>query len=218
MDNIDVVKLPSAASNENLQMLSYQLDLECNRIALKEVNWPTECSNLPDVHFRIAHNDRYLFLKFDVRENEFRATELTDRGAVWEDSCVELFIQPENDQGYYNLEFNAIGTVLVGYGEGRARRMTCDSEITNSILRDSILKWNNEDRNAAHYEWSLTVKIPYTVFFKHTFIPEPGVILKANLYKCGNKLPHPHFISWHPIKTEKPDFHRPEYFGTLTFK
>ncbi|MFR4039417.1 MAG: carbohydrate-binding family 9-like protein, partial [Butyricimonas faecalis] len=39
-----------------------------------------------------------------------------------------------------------------------------------------------------------------------------------NIHKCGNKLPHPHFVTWNPIPTEKPDFHRPEFFGTLIFK
>ncbi|MBO7233161.1 MAG: hypothetical protein J6V16_08435, partial [Bacteroidales bacterium] len=28
----------------------------------------------------------------------------------------------------------------------------------------------------------------------------------------------PHYLSWQPINTEKPDFHRPEFFGTLYCK
>ena len=27
-----------------------------------------------------------------------------------------------------------------------------------------------------------------------------------------------HFLSWRPIRTEKPDFHRPEFFGEVTFE
>jgi hypothetical protein len=28
----------------------------------------------------------------------------------------------------------------------------------------------------------------------------------------------PHYVTWNPIKTEKPDFHQPSYFGLLKFK
>ena len=30
-----------------------------------------------------------------------------------------------------------------------------------------------------------------------------------------DKTAHPHYLSWSPIGTEKPDFHRPEFFGEL---
>ena len=39
--------------------------------------------------------------------------------------------------------------------------------------------------------------------------------IRANFYKCGDKTAHPHFLSWSPVSTEKPDFHRPEFFGEL---
>lgn len=40
----------------------------------------------------------------------------------------------------------------------------------------------------------------------------------ANFYKCGDKLQTPHFLSWNPINLEKPNFHCPEFFGTLNFE
>ncbi len=43
-------------------------------------------------------------------------------------------------------------------------------------------------------------------------------LLKANFYKCGDELQTPHFLSWNPIEIEKPDFHRPDFFGTLRFE
>ena len=65
MDTIDIVKFPPYASNETLQVLSYHLDRECNRITLKEVNWPDTYPYRPDIHFRIAYNEQHIFLKFD---------------------------------------------------------------------------------------------------------------------------------------------------------
>ena len=37
--------------------------------------------------------------------------------------------------------------------------------------------------------------------------------MKGNVYKCGDMLPHPHFLSFFPIHLPKPDFHRPDFFG-----
>jgi hypothetical protein len=45
-----------------------------------------------------------------------------------------------------------------------------------------------------------------------------GKTCRANFYKCGDDLPEPHFLSWNNIIADKPDFHLPQYFGTLTFE
>ena len=63
--------------------------------------------------------------------------------------------------------------------------------------------------------WELALVIPATVFSKYPICLEEGGRLRANFYKCGDDLPVPHFVSWNPITTEKPNFHRPECFGEL---
>ena len=65
--------------------------------------------------------------------------------------------------------------------------------------------------------WTITMAIPFGVFYLH----KPGNIgnksLKANFYKCGDKLSIRHYLSWNKIETGKPDFHQPGYFGLLNF-
>jgi hypothetical protein len=39
-----------------------------------------------------------------------------------------------------------------------------------------------------------------------------GLTLRGNLYKCADKSKTPHYLSAFPVETEKPDFHRPEFF------
>jgi hypothetical protein len=56
--------------------------------------------------------------------------------------------------------------------------------------------------------------IPAAVFGLAAF---DGLRARGNFYKCGDKLPVPHYLSWAPIATPRPDFHRPEYFDTLMF-
>ena len=45
-----------------------------------------------------------------------------------------------------------------------------------------------------------------------------GLKVKGNVYKCGDMLPHPHFLSFFPIDLPKPDFHRPDFFGSVEFE
>ena len=48
--------------------------------------------------------------------------------------------------------------------------------------------------------------------------PLYGARMKANFYKCGDKLQTPHFLSWNRIDLPSPNFHRPDFFGTLEFE
>ncbi|MBR6089456.1 MAG: hypothetical protein IKP86_05955, partial [Anaerolineaceae bacterium] len=41
--------------------------------------------------------------------------------------------------------------------------------------------------------------------------------LRANIYKCGDQTVNKHYLSWNPIDSEKPDFHRPEDFGIMYY-
>ena len=66
--------------------------------------------------------------------------------------------------------------------------------------------------------WEVALIIPYKVFFKHQIDSLDGKEIKANFYKCGDELQTPHFLSWNALEIDQPDFHRPDFFGTLEFE
>jgi hypothetical protein len=59
----------------------------------------------------------------------------------------------------------------------------------------------------------MTVQIPAPVLGVQSF---DGVQLRGNLYKCADKAKTPHYLSAFEVGTEKPDFHRPEFFRDFT--
>jgi hypothetical protein len=67
------------------------------------------------------------------------------------------------------------------------------------------------------YTWTLTVAIPVDLF-TDVATPLSGSTLRGNFYKCGDKLPRAHYLSWSPIDTPRPSFHEPGFFGTLVFE
>lgn len=181
------------------------------REAIAVIPWK-EFAYRPDVRFCMGYTSGAIFLKFFVTEMSLRAQVTEINGNVWEDSCVEFFISFD-DQGYYNIECNCIGTIHAAFGKARRGRILLEKKLIGTIGKQVIIR-NREDEK----EWQLALALPLSVFVHHRVHSLQGVTCRANFYKCGDLLPEPHFVSWTPIDTAEPDFHVPQFFGTLQFE
>ena len=65
--------------------------------------------------------------------------------------------------------------------------------------------------------WEASWSIPLA--FLRQFCPEAAFAgeWRANVYKCGDRTVRPHYLSWNPVASDTPDFHRPQDFGVLDF-
>lgn len=175
--------------------------------AISCVNWQ-EYPYAPEVVFRLAWSDKALALMFEVKEEHVRAVAMEDNGKVWEDSCVEFFVGNPVGEGYFNFEMNCIGTVLAAKRTSRHDASHFPQEKMTKIRRISSLEHIPTDsRNKGQQWWAVEV-IPFDLIGLDK-APEK---LRANFYKCGDHCDTPHFLSWAPIETPQPDFHRPEFF------
>ena len=195
--------------------LDTALELGGARFDVACVNWPETFPYAPLCSGRVARTKDALVVDFRVSGLDLRAQNTEDNGRQWEDSCVEVFIKDPNKADYYNFEINALGKVLACYGpvrEGRTRR---PQEQMKKILRFAHLEGGPLDKEGVQ-TWRVGVVIPFELIGV-----DPGNLphsIRANFYKCGDKTAHPHYLSWSPIDTPKPDFHRPEFFGELLLK
>ncbi len=165
----------------------------------------------------IAYSEHEIFLKYYVTETYFKAEKTSSNEMVCEDSCVEFFVSPENDGIYYNLEFNAIGTCLLGEGKDRLTSTRVNPEIISKIRRLTTAGGEPIKERTGEFTWSITIAIPFEVFFRHQVKSLKGKIFRANFYKCGDMLTVPHYVTWNPVGTRNPDYHQPEHFGLLKF-
>ncbi|MDR1865109.1 MAG: hypothetical protein LBR08_05995 [Bacteroidales bacterium] len=200
---------PKASWNELLVALS---PVKWTDIGV--VNWK-EYPYRPWVQFRMACSGEEFLLQYQVREKYIRAMASGDNGEVWKDSCVEFFVSPFDDGIYYNFEFNCAGVCLLAAGAGRNEREKAPLEIVAEIRRLPSLGRAAFQERKGEAEWNLLLAIPYACLFKHPQYTTERKSMKANFYKCGDDLTEPHFLSWRPVKTDKPDFHRPEFFGNI---
>lgn len=180
-------------------------------------NWAAEYPYAPKATFSAAHNGTHLFLTFRVDEECTAAVVTEDNGPVWTDSAVEFFISFD-DKGYYNFEFSCIGKALLGFRKTKPDVTHAEADIMKTIRRVSSLGEANFEERTGENHWELHVTIPATAFFAHDFATLDGLKARANVYKCGDNLSKPHFLSWQPIRTEKPNFHVPEFFGDVEFE
>jgi len=176
------------------------------------LNWPDAYGYAPECQFHIARGKDCLAVVFDVKGKDLRAKNLDDNGSSWEDSCCEFFISPDGKE-YYNMEVTCIASVLMAKGEGRNNRARLDLEEVNKVQRWSTLPHEEMEVEGGDHEWSIGVLVPYSVIgLDGENLPET---VGANFYKCGDLTATPHFVTWNPVGTPSPDFHRPEFFGTL---
>lgn len=180
------------------------------------VNWPEAFPERPLAGFRMAHNGTELFIRFTVNEEITLAQIKEDNGEVWTDSCVEFFLALD-DSGYYNFEFTCIGKALLGFRKERLKATHATPEIMQTIKRYATLGKNNFEEKSLGKAWDLTVAIPASALFKHEVKQWKGLKAHVNLYKCGDNLTKPHYLSWAPIDTAEPNFHVPRCFTEVTF-
>jgi hypothetical protein len=199
-----------------LKEVSSRLDKIGPGIPVEAINWESYRYK-PEVKFNIAYSEKEILLKYYVTEGFVKAEKTESNQMVCEDSCVEFFVSPEEDGIYYNLEFNPIGTCLFGTGTCRADRAPGPVDVIEGIRRWGSLGDSPFRERTGECFWNITIAIPKEVFFRHRIEEFKGKTFRANFYKCGDKLTHPHYLTWNPVKTSNPDYHRPEYFGMLRF-
>ena len=155
-----------------------------------------------------------LVVDFRVSGLDLRAQNKEDNGSQWEDSCVEFFVEDPDGSVYYNFEINALGKVLACAGPDRSHRTPRPEEEMKAIARfASVSKVDTEKEGLQN--WRVCIIIPFELIgIDPENLPKK---IRANFYKCGDKTAHPHYVSWAPIDTPQPDFHRPEFFGELRF-
>ena len=184
--------------------------------AIDTINW-MQFSYRPKVEFRMVYSDFAFLLHYKVKEQAVRAIATADNGEVWKDSCVEFFFAPANDGIYYNFEFNCIGTCLLAAGLSSRGREYAPSSLISTIRRQPSIGLRPFNEHKRETKWELALVIPYTCLFKHHGLSLAGKTASANFYKCGSGLTVPHYLSWNPIRTNRPDFHRPDFFGSVRF-
>lgn len=202
--------------NNTIQACRYEKREQFPFNPLTFVNWP-EYPYLPESDVRLSLSGDALHIEYRVNEQAVLARFDQDGDRVWTDSCIECFIRPSDSNVYYNIECSCIGTLLIARGNSRNGRTLLPAETLATVKREASLGRAPFGLKEEPTRWTLSLDIPFEVFGEDSNMFNSDS-LRFNVYKCGDDLPTPHFVSLFPIPIPEPDFHRPDYFGTLKLR
>ncbi|MEG1587604.1 MAG: carbohydrate-binding family 9-like protein, partial [Bacteroidales bacterium] len=107
---------------------------------------------------------------------------------------------------------------LFAFRHSRENANHAEPEIMNTIRRHSSLGTEPFAEKTGDNHWILTIALPAKTFFNHQFTKLDGKEARLNIYKCGDSLTQPHFVSLYPITHPTPNFHLPAYFQPVKFE
>lgn len=157
-----------------------------------------------------AWNEEALTVCFLTKNATVVCRNFANQSPVSDDSCVEVFIKPVDGGEYWNFEFNIAAFINGSHRLVRNAKTPLTEEECASVKRSASPAVTAPVFSDEPAEWTFTVSIPWTVLGVK---PHKGMRMTGNFYACAGKAPHPYYLSWAPIDTDKPDFHRPEFFG-----
>jgi hypothetical protein len=184
---------------------------------------PEGSDHRPRTRARLLHDGSTLFGRFRVEDRHVRSVHTRFGEPVYQDSCVEIFLQPKPGRGYLNFEMNAGGALLASHvtdhrrtpdGFAAFRRLT--AEEGGRVRVRSTLPAVVDPEIAADWQVAFAIPVALLEGCVGPIGPLRGQEWRANLYKCGDRTSHPHWAAWSPV--DALNFHLPHCFGTLRFE
>jgi hypothetical protein len=186
---------------------------------------PESSDHHPATDFKLLYTNEALHGIFRVEDRYVLSMQTTYGAPVHTDSCVEFFVQPREDAGYFNFEFNAGGTLNVSYvtdptrlpGGALKRAEPLPWAVAEQVAIAQSLPKTITPEIAEPTIWTLAFSIPFAVFepYLAAVTPKRGDRWRANFYKCGDETSHPHWAAWSEV--DQKNFHLPKLFGELLF-
>ena len=182
-----------------------------------------EPQHKPKTQAKVLYDDDFVYVIFRVEDKYVRAVAKDHQQSVCGDSCVEFFFTPSEDisTGYFNVEMNCGGTMWFSH----QKALGVEAELVSLEDCRSIDTFHSEPRFVEPEKqkpttWIVEYRLPLDLLEKYYQIERPGpnVIWRANFFKCADQTSQPHWLTWSVVDRPRPDFHRPEFFGTLEFK
>lgn len=187
---------------------------------------PHSSEHRPRTHAKLLHSDAGLHVLFRVFDRYVRCSRAGHQIPAWRESCVEAFLHPRPDRGYFNFEMTCGGSLLLYYISDwtpRDGRQLTKFDILPDAVLDTIRVYHSMPRTLAEEitepaEWRVEYVVPWELF--ETYVGPLNPIeqreWRGNFYKCADDCSHPSWASWSPLPSR--GFHQPAHFGELLFE
>ena len=180
--------------------------------AIDRFHWEGVDPYRPKSFFQLCFvKDRGVYARLWTDETDLRAVCQNRDDPVWEDSCLECFLEPFFGKGYLNVEMNPRGVFLAQWGTSREGRV-----FTKALTALSPVVAPLPQKSG----WGVSLFVPramLTALSGRPFDAAAGTC-RFCCFKCGDKTAHPHWASFAPMGDNPPGFHAPDRFATLEIR
>jgi hypothetical protein len=132
---------------------------------------PSSTEHRPLTEAKLQFDRSHLYVHFRVQDRFVRAVSRRFQDPVWADSCVELFVRPRPDRGYFNFEMNCGGVLLLYYIEDPARTADGFVKYRRVDRRDlrglrvfHTLPRRVEPELPGPLTWAVEYRVPFSLF------------------------------------------------------
>lgn len=175
----------------------------------------------PETRVRLLYEPLGIHGVFQVKDQFVRCLHSEYLDEVWKDACVEFFVKPKVDAGYFNFEMNCGGALLCFYIINPDRDapdyVPIPLEDGKAVQITTTLPAIIDPEIVTPLTWVLKFFIPFRLLEKYvgSLGSLSGQVWSANFNKCAENNSHPHWATWNPLPYR--NFHSPDHFGRLQF-
>lgn len=174
---------------------------------------------------RALYDDTFLYVTFDCEDDYVWGTVTEREGPIWEEECVEIFINPANaPHQYYEINISPKGTIFDACILNPRTPTQRDLAFTGLPewdvvdLQTSVAIRGEADQPGQAESWRAVFAIPHVALIgAPNYPPQPGDAWRINFYRIDSpeKGQRDHY-AWSAPGIAA--FHRPWDFGVLQFE
>lgn len=189
------------------------------------VYYPRSSDHHPLTEARLLYDPRGIYVAFRVQDQYVISTATKYQDQVCKDSCVEFFVQPRPNAGYFNIEMNCGGVTLIYFVEDHrivnrafAKHTEVEKRLFDQMRIGHSMPVTVPEEIKTPVAWEVAYFVPFALFehYLGRLGEVAGQTWRANFYKCASLTSHPHWASWAPIEGDL-NFHKPEFFAPIHF-
>jgi hypothetical protein len=168
---------------------------------------------------RVVFDDTHLYVAFQVTDRNLQSPHRNADDHLWEQDCVEVFLDPDGDgRNYFEIQVSPRGVVFDTRYDSRRQPQPFGHVDWQSEAQVGVALRGTLDDDQVDEGYYVELRVPFTALAAGatpTAPPTPGSTWRMNFYVMDKSPQGQDAAGWSPVLV--PDFHATDRFGRVTF-
>lgn len=169
---------------------------------------------------RVVYDDANLYVAFQVTDRDLSSPHRNHDDHLWEQDCVEVFLDPDGDgRNYFEIQVSPRGVTFDTRYDSRRQPQPFGHVDWESQAEVAVGLQGTLDDEQVDEGYHAELRIPFAALATGTppvTPPTPGVTWRMNFYVMEKSAQGQDAAGWSPVLV--PDFHATDRFGRVTFR